>query len=129
MVDCPVKTGGMAAMKMSYENATRRNFILASSAQIVFAINSDVAFGQSPPPALSLPEKESMDRLIDRFAFVHASDFTHTFWDLWEVRVNLSLAIIKDDIREAFNELLAKTQDMLLKEHGADNQSHVTNYI
>jgi hypothetical protein len=80
-----------------------------------------VAFGQSPPPALSLPEKESMDRLIDRFAFVHASDFTHTFWDLWEVRVNLSLAIIKDDIREAFNELLAKTQDMLLKEHGADN--------
>jgi hypothetical protein len=43
--------------------------------------------------------------------------------------VNLSLAIIKDDIREAFNELLAKTQDMLLKEHGADNQSHVTNYI
>jgi hypothetical protein len=86
MVDCPVKTGGMAAMKMSYENATRRNFILANSAQIVFAINSDVAFGQSPPPALSLPEKESMDRLIDRFAFVHASDFTHTFWDLWEVR-------------------------------------------
>jgi hypothetical protein len=35
--------------------------------------------------------------------------------------VNLSLALIKDDIREAFNELLAKTQDMLLKEHGADN--------
>jgi hypothetical protein len=121
MVDCLVKTGRMVAMKMGCENATRRTFMLASSAQIVFAINSDLAFGQSPPPALSLPEIESMDRLIDRLKFARASDFIRTFWDLWGVRVELNLAIIKDDIKENFNELLVKTQEMLLKQYGGDN--------
>jgi hypothetical protein len=111
----------MVAMNMGYESATRRNFMLSSSAQILFALKSDVAFGQSPPAILSQSEKESMDRLIDATTFLRASDFTQAFWKLWGLKVDLTLAIVEADVREAFNEILVKAQNELLKEYGADN--------
>jgi hypothetical protein len=107
-------------MNMCYESATRRNFMLASSAQILFVLKSDVASGQSPPD-LSQHEKESMDRLIERLTFVHASDFTEVFWELWGEKVDLTLAIVEVDVREALSELLVTVHDALSKEYGADN--------
>jgi hypothetical protein len=115
-----MKTGRVVAMNMGLEIATRRNFMLASSAQILLALQSNVAFGQSTTD-LSQQEKEILDRLIDRFTFVRASNFTESFWKLWEVKVDLTLAIVKTDVREAFNEIIVKAQDVLLKDYGADN--------
>jgi hypothetical protein len=111
----------MVTVNMGYESETRRNFILASSAQILLALKSDVAFGQSPPLNLSQNEEESLDRLIDRFTFVRPSDFTKFFWQLWGTKLDVTLAVVKVDVNEALSEILAKAQNVLLREFGADN--------
>jgi hypothetical protein len=108
-------------MNTGCESATRRNFILAGSAQILFALESDVAFGQSPPVDLGPNERESLDRLIDRFTFLRPSDFTEIFWNLWGAKVDLTLTIVKTDVREVLNEFLLAVQNELLKEYGGDN--------
>ena len=102
---------------------TRRNFILAGSAQALFAFQSNVAFGGQtvqPPPDLDQSQKEVLDRIIDRMQFRRAVDFYEVFLRLLDTKLDLSLAIIADDAKTILLDLATKAQNTLQQEFGTD---------
>jgi hypothetical protein len=116
MVGSLTKTEDVGATNMGEE--TRRNFILAGSAQALFALQADMAFGQAvqTPP----PQKEVLDRIIDRMQFRRTVDFYEVFRRLLDTRLDLSLATIAEDARTQLLDLAKKAQDTLQKEFGTD---------
>ena len=102
---------------------TRRNFVLAGSVQALFAFQSNVAFGGQTvqtPSDLDQPQKEVLDRIIDRMQFRRTVDFYEVFLRLLDTKLDLTLAIIADDAKTILLDLAKKAQDTLQKEFGTD---------
>jgi hypothetical protein len=107
-------------MAMERANSTRRNFILASSAQAVFAFDSNISFSQTPAPVLSEAAKEVLDRLLSWTRFVHAGDLSEAFDRLWKEKVELTLAVVTSDAEQVISDLVTAAQNALIKEFGED---------
>jgi hypothetical protein len=101
---------------------TRRNFILAGSAQALLAFHSNVAFGQAVQPPLDLDQsqKEVLDGIIDRMQFRRAVDFYQMFLRLLSTKLDVSLAIMADDAKTILLDLAMKAQNTLQQEFGTD---------
>jgi hypothetical protein len=96
---------------------TRRNFILAGSAQAVLALQSSVAFGQDKNSSdLSLPSTEALDRVIDRTEFSRANQLSAIFGRLFETKLDITLATTAEDARNTLFELARKAQETLEKD-------------
>jgi hypothetical protein len=115
----PAAKRSLGATNMGEE--TRRNFILAGSAQAVLALQSSVAFGQDKNRTdLSLPPTEALDRLLDRLEFIRANQLSAVFQRLFETKLEITLATIAEDARNILLELASKAQEKLEKDFSPD---------
>ena len=102
---------------------TRRNFILVGSAQALFALQSNVALGQSSPAPVNIvqrPKEEILNNLIARMEFKSALSFSAVFQRLLIERLEASLATLGLGAESAISEVITRTQDVLLKDFGAN---------
>jgi hypothetical protein len=112
---------------------TRRNFILAGSAQALLALEARAAFAQEPaqaPPApapapaparpklVIRPKDQILMSLAGRLEFKLAANFTGAFQNLFIERVELSLATLAEGAESAMLDVIARTQAQLLKDFG-----------
>jgi hypothetical protein len=109
----------MDTMDRRHEGATRRNFILAGSAEAIFALNASVAFGQSS--TASPEDTGALDRLIERTNFLRAGELSRVFRDLWKEKIELALARVAEDVEAILSEIVNEKRDELVKEFGADD--------
>jgi hypothetical protein len=101
---------------------TRRNFILAGSAQALFALQTDLAFGQAvqTPPDLTKLQIEALDRVIDGIQFRRADDLSGVFRRLLETKLDVTIATIADDAKTILLDLAMKAQNTLQKDFGTN---------
>lgn len=95
-------------MHFRSDSATRRNFILASSAQVLFASNPNIASAQSQPAVLDQQAKENLNRIIESMKFASPSQFSQVFFSLWRDRIVLTLARVEADVDGTLTEILPK---------------------
>jgi hypothetical protein len=100
---------------------TRRNFILAGSAQALFALEPNKAFAQSSPAPVHIvprPRDEILNNLLVRSEFKSALNFPSTFQRMFVERLELSLGTLAAEANSAISEVITRTQAVLVKDFG-----------
>src|SRR5271166_159735 len=96
MLDCPYKIRKVGAMDIWHESPTRRNFIVAGSAQALLVLKTSPTFGQSPSASPGQKTIEAVDQMIAKANFSRANELFQVFKGLWVAKLELSLAIVEE---------------------------------